>query len=101
MEIVPIVNALSSLVIVLVFAFIVVSAVIDKLQRNKIVSMKTLAKQAHVDFCNEFGYNMNTPVSTQTARNILQCLSEGHSPSMGYLRSSDTVFNKDKINGCP
>lgn len=101
MEIVPIINAASSLIIVLVFAFIAICAGIDKLQQNKLMAMKTIAKKAHVDFCENFGYSSSKPVSTNTVRQIIQSLAEGHEPHMDYLKSSDIVYNGDKTDGRP
>lgn len=98
-QIVPIINALSSLLIVLAFTYIVACAGIDRILTVKKLSMEAIAKKVHVDFCEEFGYNMNTPVSAATVRDILHSLAEGHDPIMAYLRSADAVFNKDKING--
>ncbi len=98
-QIVSIINALSSLIIVLVFAYIVVVAGIDTLQRNKQISMKTLAKKAHVQVCAEFGYDTRTPVSVGTLRQVLETLAAGHDPEIIYLASKDMVFNKEKIDG--
>lgn len=95
-QIVPIINAISSLILVLLLASVVIAAWIDRLARNKQISLKTLAKKAHVDFCKEFGYNSNTAISAQTAREIIEELSRGHEVSMQYLRSVDSVFNKVK-----
>jgi len=95
------INALSTLVIVCVIAFAVVASRIEALQQNKLRSMKALAKKAHVDFCEEFGYNSNTAISVDTARDIILSLSKGYDTSMAYLRSADPVFNKDKHNDRP
>lgn len=100
-NIVPIINALSSLIIVLLIAYIVVFAWIDTVQRNKQMSMKRLAQKAHVEFMESFGYNPNTPITSQTALQIIQDLAGGHSPSMSYYSSIDKVFIQDKLNGRP
>lgn len=95
-SIVPIINAASTLILVLSITFFVVCAGIDKIQCNKRTSMKTLAKNTHVAFCENFGYNTSKPVSSDTVRQIIQNLAEGHEPHMEYLKSTDQVINQDK-----